>query len=220
MRTAAVWTDARTVTLVYIMENRGDVSVPELFRFPNQSLFDGLVAGQHHHFLGSKVYGEHRPIFLGQLEWQRTQIEFLFHTRIIFPGRGWTHLAECLLRSAEVELQQVAKQRQRPGTWRLPPRSAAGAVSPGEDVQEQQEGDAGQHSGRTEGEEQLFLQRHLLLRRRALRREHRRSEGHTSLTPPNHHAPTPRNLSWDTGSSENTIACANLLDQSCFHQLL
>lgn len=66
--------DARTVTLVEIVEYRGDVSVPELFRLPDQSLPDGLVAGQHHHFLGSEVHGEHRSIFLGQLESQRTQI--------------------------------------------------------------------------------------------------------------------------------------------------
>lgn len=66
--------DARTVTLVYIMEYRGDVSVPELFCFPDQSLFDGLVTGQHHHFLWSKVHSKHGPIFLGQLESQKTQI--------------------------------------------------------------------------------------------------------------------------------------------------
>lgn len=74
VRTAGVLMDAPTVTLVDIVEYGEDVSVPELFRLPDQSLFDGLVAGQDHHFLGSEVHGEHRSIFLGQLESQRTQI--------------------------------------------------------------------------------------------------------------------------------------------------
>lgn len=63
-----------TLTMVHIIEYRGDVSVAKLFCFPDQSLFDGLVTGQYHHFFGSKVHGEHRPIFLGQLKTQRTQI--------------------------------------------------------------------------------------------------------------------------------------------------
>lgn len=69
---------ALTVTLVDVVEYRRDVSVPELFCFPDQSLFDDLVSGQHHHFFGSKVHREHRPIFLGQLESHRIQISFLY----------------------------------------------------------------------------------------------------------------------------------------------
>ena len=174
---------ALTVTLVDVVEYRRDVSVPELFCFPDQSLFDDLVSGQHHHFFGSKVHREHRPIFLGQLESHRIQISFLYWAEILFAGRGSTHLAECLLRSAEVELQQVAKQGQRPGSRGLPPRGPADAAVLVDDAEDKQEGDAGQQGGGADREQQIFLHRHPRLRRRALLGKNARRQFHVGRLP-------------------------------------
>jgi len=53
-----------TMTEIQIRKDRGDVSVSKLFCTADQSLFDGLVAGQDHHFIGPKVDREYRTMFL------------------------------------------------------------------------------------------------------------------------------------------------------------
>lgn len=56
-----------TVTFIHVIKNRGDFSFTKLFCIADQSILYCLVSSQHHHFIGSKVYRKHRPIFLWKL---------------------------------------------------------------------------------------------------------------------------------------------------------
>lgn len=151
-------TDYHSFTIVsgVFINNSHWFSFSKLLSIVEERLFHCLVSCQDHHFFGSHIDCEYWPIFLGKLTEGVAVLNINIHKRKLITFSfileqtqilNYAHHLQCIVRSLEVQLEQVSNQRKWSGSWRFPLISLEA-----EAVRDDERGEQQDHQGCQRGE--------------------------------------------------------------------